>query len=332
MFNVFRIEDRILIVRDDILYTDRYKKYIKVKDIELLFRLDWEAYIPGIKRELREYEDLRYIGELPEEDRLMFEGIYRNLPQVIQFFNDNKFKIKPDFETYRNSRLTESEKQETLMKYWLALDELKKLGVVKDQNYTTLKNLDWKAKDVIKYLPDIPNYVSILFGEREMNLATDWIDLEWNQKNLIKDFYSQPTRESKLEFMREKILKSGEPETYYEFLPEWFKVNVHVFGLEKIRESERGEEIEWNKKETLNHEEQTKEKEKEEIVKKEIYARIPLGVTMTGDNIKFILSDIYEAYSYQPNKNYPSKLGNLGEYFEIKKVRGGYKFITRKII
>ena len=294
----------------------------------------FNVFRTGIKRELREYEDLVYIKELPELDQLMFEGIYRNLPQVYQFFEDNKYKDKPEFETYRNSILTETEKIGELLKYWTALTELEKIGVVKKQDYSKLKQLvDNKQYEQIKYTPDVSNYVSILFGEVEMNLATDWINLEAFQKLLINDFYNKPTRESKLEYMKETILTKDDPETYYEFLPEWFKLNIHVFGLEKLDSNkERIEHIEWNKTKPLNYEEEIKKKEIEEEVKKEIYARIPLGVTMTGDNIKLVVGDIYSTYSYKPKDTYTSKLNSLREFFEIKKVRGGYKFITRKII
>ena len=323
MINVIRIKERIFILTDDVLCSEKCQSEIIDKNkTEILFRLNWEPYLSGIKRELRQYADLLYINDGPIDEA------YRDMKQVIQFFEDNRLKEKPEFETYRLVKLDEEGKIRELKKYKETLGILKNFGLIDEKENVNL-DID-KATTYIIYNEDVFNYVSILFGEDIMNLATQWINLTKNQQELIREFYLKPSRESKLNFIREELMT--DIENFYPFFPDWYKVNLYVFGNsnEKI-ENQRKDYIEWNSYKTLNYKELEKDKENEELVKKEIYAKIPLGVTMSGDQIKNILDEIFKQYKLNPTCH-SSKLYNISDYFEMKKVRGGYKFITRKII
>ena len=337
MINIFGNTRNIFVIEDK--YIEPAKKYIG--DSKLLYRLDWDDRTSELilQTELLEYRDLLFLHTIGI-DVVVFIGIYRNLPQVLNYFEENKYLAKPNMTMKEYNSISTCEIGQECARYEEALKYLAGLNIIgKDQkNFTEIRYSTILYKygtSFIKYICDIPNYVSILYGEETMLLASDWIDMTEPQKDFIKEFYKQPSRETKIQYLQDNLLSAiGGPDIYYQFLPEWYKINLHVFGLRKPDGGEtRREDIEWKMADkTLDYEEQVKEERMKEELKNQIYETFNLRFTYTGDQIKETMEDIYKSLSIPPTNNGKSgKLGDIEKYFEIKKVRGGYRLVTRKL-
>lgn len=338
MINIFGNTGNIFVIGDK--YIEPAKKYIG--DSKLLYRLGWDdresKLMLGV--DLLEYRDLLFLHTI-DTDLYLFIGIYRNLPQVLSYFEENKYLTKPKMTMKEYNSISSYEIGRECAKYEEALKYLAGLNIIggDQKNFTGIRYseiLHDYGPSFINYICDIPNYVSILYGEETMLLASDWIDMTEPQKDFIKEFYKQPSRETKIQYLRDNLLSAiGGPDIYYQFLPEWYKINLHVFGLRKPDGGEtRWEDIEWKMADkTLDYEEQVKEERIKEELKDQIYETFNLRFTYTGDQIKEMMEDIYKSLSISSANNGKSgKLGNIEKYFEIKKVRGGYRLITRKLI
>ena len=247
-------------------------------------------------------------------------------PWKILSRKDNVYKPKIIEELFETWKFEDDQPDEYLDKFSPALlediielsRELEKYGIIKPR-------INEFPRYTLEYNCDILNMLEEYYGESNLEIIQEFIDLGKEDLDLIRSFYKEITNEKKL-----KLLQSSYTLTPIEriinFLPPWCKDYIKIFGLDI--NSRAGEDYyipEYCNKKVLGDPGKKIELKKEMV--DEIYEEFKIGSVLRGSEIRTRFREIYRKYGLNPK----ATLVDFMEYFVIRKAKSEYEWYYRII-
>ena len=246
-------------------------------------------------------------------------------PWKILSRKDNVYKPKIIEELIETWKFEKEQPEEYLDRFSPGLlDNI--LGIAKElEKYNIISpKLDKIPSYILEYNCDILNMLEEYYGDYNLNLIQEYIDLEKEDLDLIRAFYKEITNEKKLKLLQ---LSYVPIDHIIDFLPTWCKDYIKVFGLDlNSRTAGEYSTPEYCNNNVLGGDLGEKIELKKEMIS-EIYEEFKIGSVLRGSEIRTRFREIYRKYGLNPK----ATIVDFMEYFVIRKAKSEYEWYYRII-
>lgn len=275
----------------------------------LTLNWDYDKTLPIIHKGLRRWKNLSVSDDY----------CYNYCDEVLNWFN----KFKNEKPTSNETLKFVWDKDISLLEkdFLQAKKKLEEVGLIEK---TDTRSDDTLRKN-IKYECDIWNYFDEIYSKEVSHLVEEYLLLSDKKKKFISDFYNKLTKESKLEFLKNKDSNIDVSEIL-EFLPQWCIFSLVISDLLVSENNEVNISVPEFKNDTKIDKKDRLRRFKVDWIRKEIYKTFKINSVWKGPDIKKKLEEIYRMYEYP----FKASILDINEYFEISKTRVGYRIGFRK--
>lgn len=216
--------------------------------------------------------------------------------------------------------------QEVVSEVEECIEMLKKFEIL--DRTTELKiDLEWLQSRVV-YKCDILNLIYQTLPENVVDYVEKFLSLKKNEKDLVLEFYNKSSKQEKLEHLRNLVLV--DIDRVLPFIPQWYKVNLRLFGIDVQPGFDRfkfSESPEYKDDERLDGNSVVLDNQ-DFYIRREVYKIFNIDEVWKGKDIKAKFGEIYE--KLQTPKS--SRVHDIFNYFETAITRNGYRLLSRKVI
>lgn len=216
--------------------------------------------------------------------------------------------------------------QEVVSEVEECIEMLKKFEIL-DRTTEFRIDLEWLQSQVV-YKCDILNFIYQTLPENVVDYVEKFLSLKKNEKDLVLEFYNKSSKQEKLEHLRNLVLV--DIDRVLPFIPQWYKVNLRLFGIDVQPGFDRfkfSESPEYKDDERLDGNSVVLDNQ-DFYIRREVYKIFNIDEVWKGKDIKAKFGEIYE--KLQTPKS--SRVHDIFNYFETAITRNGYRLLSRKVI
>lgn len=216
--------------------------------------------------------------------------------------------------------------QEVVSEVEECIEMLKKFEIL-DRTTELSIDLEWLQSKVV-YKCDILNLIYQTLPENVVDYVEKFLSLKKNEKDLVLEFYNKSSKQEKLEHLRNLVLV--DIDRVLPFIPQWYKVNLRLFGIDVQPGFDRfkfSESPEYKDDERLDGNSVVLDNQ-DFYIRREVYKIFNIDEVWKGKDIKAKFGEIYE--KLQTPKS--SRVHDIFNYFETAITRNGYRLLSRKVI
>lgn len=216
--------------------------------------------------------------------------------------------------------------QEVVSEVEECIEMLKKFEILDSTTELSI-DLEWLQSQVV-YKCDILNLIYQTLPENVVDYVEKFLSLKKNEKDLVLEFYNKSSKQEKLEHLRNLVLV--DIDRVLPFIPQWYKVNLRLFGIDVQPGFDRfkfSESPEYKDDERLDGNSVVLDNQ-DFYIRREVYKIFNIDEVWKGKDIKAKFGEIYE--KLQTPKS--SRVHDIFNYFETAITRNGYRLLSRKVI